>query len=198
MAISEKKLTTLGQLELEAARVKAELDKKANAADVYTKAEVDALTSSAYIARGSVTFENLPAADETMVGFVYNVSDAFVTDDTFLEGAGKSYPAGTNVVIVKTGDGETAEYKHDALAGFVDTSNFVVKDGDKVLSDENYSTAEKTKLAGIAEGATKVETSETLGNVKINGVETAIFNVASDTEVNTMLDSVFGTSSETA
>ncbi len=195
MAISEKKLTTFEQLELEATRVKAELDKKANAADVYTKVEVDAKTSSAYIARGSVLFANLPAAEEANVGDVYNVSDAFTTDETFLEGAGKSYPAGTNVTIVKAGDGESAEYKHDALAGFVDTSNFVTRDGDKVLSDENYSADEKNKLAGIAAGATKVETSETLGNVKINGVETPIFNVASDEQVNTMLDGVFGTAS---
>lgn len=195
MAISEKKLTTFEQLELEATRVKAELDKKANAADVYTKAEVDAITSSAYIARGSVTFADLPAAEGAKVGDVYNVSDAFTTDDTFVEGAGKKYPAGTNVAIVKIGDGDDAEYKHDALAGFVDTSNFVLKDGDKVLSDENYSAAEKAKLNGISEGANKVETSETLGNVKIDGVETALFNVASDEEVNTMLDSVFGSAS---
>lgn len=198
MAISEKMLTTFEQLELEATRVKAELDKKANAADVYTKEEVDAKTSSAYIARGSVTFANLPAADETKVGDVYNVSDAFITDDTFLEGAGKSYPAGTNVAIVKIGDSEGAVYKHDALAGFVDTSNFVVKDGDKVLSDENYSAAEKAKLNGISEGANKVETSKTLGNVKIDGVETALFKVATDSEVNTMLDSVFGSASSDA
>ncbi len=195
MAISEKKLTTFEQLELEASRVKAELDKKANAADVYTKAEVDAKTSSAYIARGSVLFADLPVAEEAKVGDVYNVSDSFTTDETFLEGAGKKYSAGTNVAIVKLGDGESAEYKHDALAGFVDTSNFVEKDGTKGLSDENYSTDEKNKLAGIASGATKVEASETLGNVKINGVETPIFNVASNDEVTTMLNNVFGTAS---
>lgn len=35
----------------------------------------------------------------------------------------------------------------------VDLSNYVQKDGDKVLSDNNYTDAEKSKLAGIAEGA---------------------------------------------
>ena len=31
--------------------------------------------------------------------------------------------------------------------------NYVQKDGDKVLSDNNFSDADKTKLDGIAEGA---------------------------------------------
>lgn len=35
----------------------------------------------------------------------------------------------------------------------VDLSNYVQKDGDKVLSDNNFSDADKSKLDGIAEGA---------------------------------------------
>ena len=35
----------------------------------------------------------------------------------------------------------------------IDLTNYVTKDGDKVLSDENYTTEEKEKLAGVAEGA---------------------------------------------
>lgn len=37
----------------------------------------------------------------------------------------------------------------------VDLSGYVKKDGSKVLSTNDYTTAEKTKLAGIAEGANK-------------------------------------------
>lgn len=37
--------------------------------------------------------------------------------------------------------------------GVVDLSNFVQKDGDKVLSTNDYTTEEKEKLAGVAEGA---------------------------------------------
>lgn len=37
----------------------------------------------------------------------------------------------------------------------VDLSGYVKKDGNKVLSTNDYTTAEKTKLAGIAEGANK-------------------------------------------
>lgn len=35
----------------------------------------------------------------------------------------------------------------------IDLTNYVTKDGNKVLSDENYTTEEKEKLAGIKEGA---------------------------------------------
>lgn len=50
----------------------------------------------------------------------------------------------------------------------------VSKDGSKVLSTNDYTTTEKNKLAGIAANATKVETSTTIGNLKINGTEKQI------------------------
>lgn len=39
-----------------------------------------------------------------MDGWVYNISDSFTTDSRFVEGSGINYPAGTNVVIVRTDD----------------------------------------------------------------------------------------------
>lgn len=68
------------------------------------------------------------------------------------------------------------------LSHFLDKSKevFVQKDGTKVLSDNNYTTAEKTKLAGIATGANNYKlptaTSTVLGGVKSGG------NVAINTE----------------
>lgn len=59
--------------------------------------------------------------------------------------------------------------------------------GDKAKWD-----ATSTKVDGIAEGATKVEASATEGNIKINGVETAIVTLATDEAVNAMLTEVFG------
>ena len=55
----------------------------------------------------------------------------------------------------------------------------VSKDGSKVLSTNDYTTTEKNKLAGIAANATKVETSTTIGNLKINGVEKQIIPLMS-------------------
>lgn len=56
--------------------------------------------------------------------------------------------------------------------------------------------ADKTKLDGIAVGATKVEASDTPGNVKINGAETPVVTIATDGEVTEMLNEVFGTGTE--
>ena len=46
----------------------------------------------------------------------------------------------------------------------------------KGLSAEDFTTALKTKLEGIAAGATKVEKSTTNGSIKINGVETTVYS----------------------
>ena len=45
----------------------------------------------------------------------------------------------------------------------------------KGLSTNDYTTTEKTKLSGIATGATKVEDSTINGNIKINGVENVVY-----------------------
>ena len=84
---------------------------------------IDTKISSTYKAKGSVAFASLPAASSASEGFVYNVSDSFTTTADFVEGAGNTYPAGTNVVIINT-TGST--YKYDVLSGFVDLSGYVL------------------------------------------------------------------------
>lgn len=85
------------------------------------KSAIDAAISSVYKPAGSVAYASLPTPAKAVEGNVYNVTDAFTTDSRFVEGAGKSYPAGTNVVIINT-SGTT--YKFDVLAGMVDLSNY--------------------------------------------------------------------------
>ena len=53
--------------------------------------------------------------------------------------------------------------------------NKVDKVSGKQLSTNDYTTTEKNKLSGIATGATKVEKSNTNGNIKINGTETTVY-----------------------
>ena len=145
---------------------------KANSADVYTKQQTDdkisAAISSVYKPAGSTTFANLPAPAAGVLGNVYNVTDAFTTTDQFVEGAGKDYPAGTNVAIVQVGD----DYKYDVLSGVVDLSDYSTTDEiaktyatktevttglngkvDKVDGSRLMTDAEGTKLAGIEAGA---------------------------------------------
>lgn len=90
-------------------------------ADAYTKAEVDAKTSAMYKPQGSIAFASLPTPSAANLGYAYNITDAFTTTDAFLEGAGASYPAGTNVVIVQNGTG----YMFDAQSGIVDLSPYL-------------------------------------------------------------------------
>lgn len=55
-----------------------------------------------------------------------------------------------------------------------------------------YPDTDKAKLANVAEGATKVEVSETPGCVKIGGVDVQVVEIATDAEVTAMLTRVFG------
>lgn len=86
---------------------------------------VDEKLSSTYKPAGSVeNLEGLPSLTKDNLGKVYNVAASFVTTENFVEGSGKDYPAGTNVVIVEP---DTDIFKYDALSGFVDTSGLLSK-----------------------------------------------------------------------
>ena len=152
--------------------INSTLADKANSANVYTKQQtedkISAAISSVYKPAGSTTFAALPAPAANVLGNVYNVTDAFTTTDQFVEGAGKSYPAGTNVAVVLVGE----DYKYDVLSGMVDLSNYSTTDEiaqtyatknevttglsgkvDKVEGFRLMTDAEGTKLAGIEAGA---------------------------------------------
>ena len=61
------------------------------------------LLKGAYVIKGNIAFENLPGAASmtpAMNGWVYNITNDFTTDARFVEGAGKAYAAGTNIVTV--------------------------------------------------------------------------------------------------
>ena len=102
---------------------------KANAADVYqktetySKTELDSKLSAVYKPGGTVYFENLPEPSATTLGFVYNLGNAFITDDRFLASTPVPYPIGTDVVVVAV-PGDPITYKFDVLAGFVDLSGY--------------------------------------------------------------------------
>lgn len=49
---------------------------------------------------GSLAFSQLPTPSQNLLNYVYTVTDSFITDSRFIEGAGKSYPAGTKVAVM--------------------------------------------------------------------------------------------------
>lgn len=99
--------------------VKSYVDTKVSG--LQTADQVQAAISSAitgvYTPKGSIAFASLPTAAAGNKGWVYNVTGDFTTTAAFVEGAGHSYGAGTNVVCVDAGSGS---YKWDVLAGTVD------------------------------------------------------------------------------
>lgn len=99
--------------------VKSYVDTKVSGLQTASQVQ-DAINSAitgVYTPKGSIAFASLPTAAAGNKGWVYNVSDAFTTTAAFVEGAGHSYGAGTNVVCVDAGSGS---YKWDVLAGTID------------------------------------------------------------------------------
>lgn len=79
-----------------------------------------------YVPQGSIPFASLPAEPtQAQLGFVWDISDDFTTDDRFIEGAGLNFPAGTNVVVAQ----EESNYKYDVLSGFLDLSGYAQTTG---------------------------------------------------------------------
>lgn len=91
--------------------------------DAYTKTEVDGKLSSVYKPAGNILFANLPTPSATNLGKVYNVTDAFTTDERFIDSEPTQYPIGTNVVVIQV----ESSYYFDVLAGFVDLSGYWAK-----------------------------------------------------------------------
>lgn len=98
--------------------VKSYVDTKVSGLQTASQVQ-DAIKSTitgVYTPKGSIAFASLPTAAAGNKGWVYNVTDAFTTTAAFIEGAGHSYGAGTNVVCVDAGSGS---YKWDVLAGTI-------------------------------------------------------------------------------
>lgn len=151
---------------------------------VYTKSEVDGKLSSAYKAQGSktasaLTSSLLVAANE---GYVYNISDALTITDSnkslFVEGVKSSYPAGTNVVVVKVG----GAYKFDVIAGFVDLTAYAKTADQKTITDAlsgRITTLEKFKNGTDGYQYVKNLTS-THTNSSVSGAPTNMISVTAN------------------
>lgn len=84
---------------------------------------INQAVSTVYTPKGSLadisTLSTLASSGK--VGDVYNISSEFTTTNVFVEGIGKNYPAGTNIVLVEVEETK----KWDVLAGSVDLSGYL-------------------------------------------------------------------------
>lgn len=155
--------------------------------DAYTKTEVDAKVSSVYKYKGSVANEAALPTEGQVVGDVYNLEDTGMnvawtgegwdklgsvidlTPYLTKEDAGKTYAAKATTL---EGYGITDAYTKTAVNTELDKK--VDKETGKQLSTNDYTTAEKTKLTGIATGAevNKIDA------VKVNGTALGITDKA--------------------
>lgn len=135
-------------------KLKEELLEEINA----TKIE----TEGAFKNKGSVVFSDLDLASAAE-GYVYNITDAFATTDNFVEGAGVSYPAGTNVVAVTVND----TLKWDVLAGKQESYGIV----DTSIFDSNLVTAAFSKVFTYLDAETEEQDQNSMSSTD---VQTAI------------------------
>lgn len=155
-----------------------------NAAKKYADEKIAAQISSVYKPAGSVAFESLPTPAASLVGNVYNVTNAFAADDEFVSGeVGNKYPAGTNVVVIEESD---SVYKFDALTGVTDLSA--------------YSTTEQMNQAISTSAASTLQSAKEYTDGKITDLN--ISQYAKTTEVTSAINQaktdLIGTSTTSA
>lgn len=117
-----------------------------------TKAEV----ASIYQVKGSSKFAELPALAEVSPGWVYNVTDEFVTTADFVEGAGIKITAGTNIVAVNNGTADAKEMKWDVLAATVQTDGFQLKNLTASANIYNVAEAKEEEISTIESAISKL------------------------------------------
>ncbi|MBQ2285196.1 MAG: hypothetical protein II244_05990 [Clostridia bacterium] len=126
--------------------------------------------STVYKAAGSVAFASLPTLGSSVEGNVYNITDNFTTTSDFVEGAGKSYPAGTNVVCINT-TGTT--YKWDVLAASIDTSAFITSSSTNTLTNKTIDADDNT-ISDLTTSNFKSGTLQTTVRASATASDTAI------------------------
>lgn len=83
---------------------------------------IKGLITGLYRFRGTVSYNDLVNKTGVEAGDVYNVNEKFITTDAFLEGSGKTYDAGTNVVW-------TDQNKWDVMGGLsIDLSDYATNE----------------------------------------------------------------------
>lgn len=179
----------------------SDLDSALNAV-IAAKAEQSAVTSlqgEITTLKGSGEGSVKKAIDDAINQFATNVSDDDVVN-SFKELVDWAAEHGSEAAEMSAGIQENKNAVQEINASIETMNTEIAKKVDKVEGSRLITNDEGTKLSGIAANATKVEKSNTNGNVKINGSEIVVYtlpgdvvrgSIASGSEVSEMLNEVF-------
>lgn len=190
--ISEAKTELVGEGTATSTTIKGAVDE----AKTFATEQISAKLGSVYKPAGSVAFANLPTPEKSIEGNVYNVTDKFNADAKFIDGeVGKTYPAGTNVVVIAVGD----QYKYDVLTGMVDLSAYStteqmnsaigsaieVLDKTDVAVEKQFVTAvsEENGVISVTRKALEKTDIPTIEQSQVNGLEAELGKKANDADL---------------
>ena len=161
----------------------------------YTDTQIAAKIGSVYKPAGSVAFEDLPTPAASLLGNVYNVTNAFTADAEFITGEqGTKYPAGTNVVVVEVEDA----YYYDALTGIVDLSSYATQSwvteqletqSESLIGNESGVTANTIKGA-VVEAKGYADTLNTAMDGRVDALETNVGSTPVATQIQTAIQAL--------
>ena len=108
-------------------------------------------TTGGLIPKGTTEYANLPALEDTSVGWLYYISDDFVTTSEFIEGEGFYYPPGTNAYVISVEGTKYWDCMGGEMAGYLMKNDF-----DSTLADAKPEFEEATELK-VSSGITSVK-----------------------------------------
>ena len=148
---------------------------------------IEAKLTSVLHYKGSCAWTDLPASAE--VGDVWNISSLPAEGATDIRG--NAVHVGDNVIYIV--DGETKGW--DVSTGLIDLTGYYTK-----TETEGLISTAKTELEGkiqeVANNATKVEESDTNGNIKVDSAEVQVYRLP--TADTTTIGGVKGSAADTA
>ena len=148
---------------------------------------IEAKLTSVLHYKGSCAWTDLPASAE--VGDVWNISSLPAEGATDIRG--NAVHVGDNVIYIV--DGETKGW--DVSTGLIDLTGYYTK-----TETEGLISTAKTELEGkiqeVANNATKVEKSDTNGNIKVDSAEVQVYRLP--TADTTTIGGVKGSAADTA
>lgn len=161
----------------------------------YADTQIAAKIGSVYKPAGSVAFEDLPTPAASLLGNVYNVTNAFTADAEFITSEqGTKYPAGTNVVVVEV----DSDYYYDALTGIVDLSGYATQSwvngqlqtqSENLIGEESGVTANTIKGA-VVEAKGYADTLNTAMDGRVDALETNVGGTPVATQIQTAIQAL--------